>query len=106
ALCGGSAGPLGAINDGLRAGANGYPSDMASTSASDPFRAHTKISTARGERVVYRLDAVLGAAQAASLPYSIKVLLEACLRNVDGFVVEESHVKRLAPSNRAHVGGG
>ena len=33
---------------------------MASTSASDPFGARTRISTALGERVVYRLDAGLG----------------------------------------------
>jgi aconitate hydratase len=77
---------------------------MASTPASDPFGARTRISTALGERVVYRLDAVLGAAQAASLPYSIKVLLEACLRNVDGFVVEEAHVKKLAAYDGRKVG--
>ena len=39
---------------------------MASTSESDPFGARTRISTALGERVVYRLDAVLGAPPAAS----------------------------------------
>ena len=34
---------------------------------------------------VYRIDV-------ATLPYSIRVLLEACLRNVDGFVVDEKDV--------------
>ena len=62
-------------------------------STNDPFGARTRIETPLGPRVVYRLDAVLGAAQAAALPYSIKVLLEACLRHQDGFVVEEGHVK-------------
>ena len=70
----------------------------------DPFGARTRIQTPLGERVIYRLDAVLGAAQAAALPYSIKVLLEACLRNLDGFVIEEGHVKALAGYDARHVG--
>jgi aconitate hydratase A / 2-methylisocitrate dehydratase len=70
----------------------------------DPFGARTRIQTPLGERVVYRLDAVLGAAQAEALPYSIKVLLEACLRNVDGFVIEEGHVKSLAGYDGRRVG--
>jgi aconitate hydratase len=62
----------------------------------DPFGARARVSTPLGERVVYRLDAVLGAAQREALPYSIKVLLESVLRNLDGFVVEEAHVRALA----------
>ncbi len=69
-----------------------------------PFGARTRIQTALGERAVCRLDAVLGADQAASLPYSIKVLLEACLRNLDGFVIEAGHVKALAAYDARRVG--
>ena len=70
----------------------------------DPFGARARIQTALGERVVYRLDAVLGDAQAGALPYSIKVLLEACLRNLDGFAIDESHVKALAGYDARNVG--
>jgi aconitate hydratase len=74
------------------------------TSTNDPFGARTRIDTPLGQRVVYRLDALLGRDAAASLPYSIKVLLEACLRNLDGFVVEEDHVKALAGYDARRVG--
>jgi aconitate hydratase len=70
----------------------------------DPFGARARIQTALGERVVYRLDAVLGEAQARALPSSIKVLLEACLRNLDGFAIDESHVKALAGYDARSVG--
>src|SRR4029079_16776973 len=38
----------------------------------------------------------LGIAKLADLPFSIKVLLESCLRNVDNFQVNEADVSRLA----------
>ena len=62
----------------------------------DPFKARTTLSTPLGDRVIYKLDAVRGVGEVDSLPYSIKVLLEACLRNLDNFVVTEDHVKALA----------
>ena len=37
----------------------------------------------------------------ATLPYSIRVLLEACLRNLDGFVVHEDDILNLARWNAA-----
>jgi aconitate hydratase A / 2-methylisocitrate dehydratase len=70
----------------------------------DPFGARSVIDTPLGARAIYRLDAVLGDAAAAALPYSIKVLLEACLRHVDGFVVEEGHVEALAAYDGKRVG--
>ena len=62
--------------------------------APNPFSARQTITTPLGERAVYRLDALqkagaAGPAGVESLPYCIKVLLEACLRNVDGHVVTE-----------------
>ncbi len=56
----------------------------------DPFGART----AFGDYVIYRLSAV--APDLARLPFSIRVLLEAALRNCDGFLVTEDDVKRLA----------
>ncbi len=76
---------------------------------SNPFSARETITTPLGERVVYRLGALqkAGAASAAgidSLPYCIKVLLEACLRNVDGHVVTEDDVRALAAYDATSVG--
>jgi aconitate hydratase len=55
---------------------------------------------------MYRLDALerAGLGRMSSLPYSIRVLLESVLRNVDGFAVSEEHVQALAawsPAARA-----
>ena len=64
-----------------------------------------------GEHYIYRLDtlAANGLAPALNrLPFSIKILLEAVLRNCDGYLVTEDDVKRLAhwsPSAAAGAGG-
>jgi aconitate hydratase len=70
----------------------------------DPFRARDVISTPLGERAIYRLDALgeLGAIE--TLPYSIKVLLESCLRNYDGRVVTEDHLRSLARYDARNAG--
>jgi aconitate hydratase len=70
----------------------------------DSFGARTSIETPLGPRVVHRLDAVLSPDQARSLPISVKVLLESCLRNLDGFVVDEGHVQALAGYDARSVG--
>ena len=62
--------------------------------SNDPFSAISTLKTSSGQVQMYRLDAL--GTQVASLPFSIKVLLESCLRNVDGFVVTEDDVRRLA----------
>jgi aconitate hydratase len=52
-----------------------------------------------GEFYIYRLDALAHAGLAPGLdrlPFSIKVLLEAVLRNCDGYLVTEDDVRRLA----------
>ena len=61
----------------------------------DPFSALAQIDTPLGQRTVYRLDALREVGPVDALPYSIKVLLEACLRNVDDFVVTQDHVRAL-----------
>ncbi|WP_428388398.1 aconitate hydratase AcnA [Mucisphaera sp.] len=73
-------------------------------SSQDPFGARETISTALGERTVYRLDSLRGVGAVETLPYSIKVLLESALRSVDGFVVTEDHVKAIATYNAKSVG--
>ncbi len=67
----------------------------------DPFNARATISTPLGDRAIYRLDAL---PDVDTLPYSIKVLLESVLRNVDGHVVTEDDVKALASYSKEHVG--
>ena len=62
----------------------------------DPFKARDTIQTPLGDRVVYKLDACRGIGEIETLPYSIRVLLEACLRNHDGFVIDDEHVKAIA----------
>jgi aconitate hydratase len=69
--------------------------------SADPFGAQTRLKTNRGEFTIYNLkklaDAKVG--PIATLPYSIRVLLEACLRKLDNFIVTEAHVTDLANWN-------
>ena len=71
---------------------------MAAANANNPFGASAALKTQGGTVQVYRLDALgkQGIGHVERLPYSIKVLLEAVLRNVDGFSVHEEDVTRLA----------
>jgi aconitate hydratase len=68
------------------------------------LNAKQTISTALGDKTIYRLDALRDIGDIDRLPYSIKVLLEACLRNVDDFVVTEDHVRQLATYDAKNVG--
>ncbi len=67
-------------------------------STSDPFGVVQKLSTAAGEVTYYSLPklAAAGVGHIETLPISIRVLLEALLRNVDEFVVTSDDVKKLA----------
>ncbi|HID21749.1 MAG TPA: aconitate hydratase, partial [Planctomycetaceae bacterium] len=64
----------------------------------DPFGAESKLKTSGGEVTIFRLRKLTeeGVGDIDRLPYSIRVLVEACLRNVDGFVVTAEDVTRLA----------
>ena len=68
------------------------------TDAHDPFRARTELEGAAEPTIYYRLAALedAGIGHISRLPFSIKVLLEALLRQVDGFAVTEEDVRRLA----------
>jgi len=75
----------------------------------DPFGAKDTLKTKHGSYTIYRLDKLadidgVSPTQIERLPYSIKVLLESVLRNVDGHVVREEDVKKLAAYNAKNVG--
>ncbi|MCB9528488.1 MAG: aconitate hydratase AcnA [Myxococcales bacterium] len=72
----------------------------------DPFKAARYIDTPRGRLKIYALDALrdAGVGHVDRLPYSIKVLLEAVLRNLDDFAVTEDHVRALASYDAKDVG--
>jgi aconitate hydratase len=74
----------------------------------DPFNATQSLPTPIGDLTVYRLGRLkeLGLGDVDRLPYSIKVLLEAVLRNVDGFAVTEEHVKTVAQYDAKNPGDG
>ena len=59
------------------------------------------ISTPLGERKVYRLDS-LGSLEA--MPYSIRVLLESCLRHCGNGIVTDKDVQALASYDATNVG--
>lgn len=59
------------------------------------------ISTPLGERKVYRLDS-LGALE--TMPYSIRVLLESCLRNSGNGIVTQEDVQSIASYDATNVG--
>jgi aconitate hydratase len=70
-------------------------------STANPFGSRATLKTKGGDVTMFRLDALskLGIGHLDKLPFSIKVLLEACLRNCDNFEVSENDVKLLAAWN-------
>ncbi len=70
----------------------------ASSLKTDPFGARDTFDTGEGTAGIYRLSKLeeAGLAKIDSLPFSIRILLESCLRNCDGYVVSEEDVKNLA----------
>jgi aconitate hydratase len=67
-------------------------------SSKNPLGARAKFDTGNGEAYIYRLDKLeqAGLGHISRLPFSIKVLLEAVLREVDGYIVVEEDVHKLA----------
>jgi aconitate hydratase len=64
----------------------------------DSFAARDTFDTGGGRAGIYRLSKLedAGLCRVATLPYSIRILLEAVLRTCDGFSVTEDDVKNLA----------
>ena len=76
------------------------------TDSKNPWNAKKKFQSDKGEYTAYSLKALeeAGLGEIDKLPYSIKVLLESCLRNLDGHTVTEEHVEALAKYNAKDVG--
>lgn len=68
---------------------------MSAATGHNPFSAQSVIDTPSGQKTIYRLDALNKMASVDHLPYSIKVLLEACLRNCDGHLVTAKDVEAV-----------
>ncbi|MAU10714.1 MAG: aconitate hydratase AcnA [Anaerolineaceae bacterium] len=66
--------------------------------SNDPFGARSTFDTGNGSAAIYRLDALIeqGIGNVEKLPFSIKILLENALRNVDGVQVSEDDVRNIA----------
>ncbi|MBN1219925.1 MAG: aconitate hydratase AcnA [Anaerolineae bacterium] len=60
--------------------------------------ARTTFNTGQGEAYLYRLDKLEkdGLGNISQLPFSIKILLEAVLREIDGYIITEENVQKLA----------
>jgi aconitate hydratase len=76
------------------------------SASTDPFGARDTLETIHGTVAVHRLDR-LGrsvGSDPARLPYVVRILLEALLRQCDGFLVTPEDVRRLAAWNAAAPG--
>ena len=64
----------------------------------DTFGARTTVAAGGAEGTVYRIQQLEedGIADVSRLPYSIKILLEAALRQCDGFEITREDVERIA----------
>src|SRR6266511_941224 len=81
-------------------------SKMMSDVLSDPFGARTSLDVGGHKYIIYRLDrlAAQAGADLTKLPFSVKVVLEALLRNIgDGFTTAED-VRALAQWTPASAG--
>jgi aconitate hydratase len=77
----------------------------ANTNSKNPFGAESKLSSLAGDLNIFRLNrlAELKLGDIDRLPFSIKVLLESCLRNTDNYEVSERDVRQLAAWNALAV---
>jgi len=73
--------------------------------ASDAFGAKQTLTVGRETYTYYRIRTLedKGLAKIGSMPYSIRVLLEAQLRNLDGFIVTNDDISGLAGYNATNV---
>jgi aconitate hydratase len=68
------------------------------TNITNPFGALSTLSSKAGDFQYFRLNRLeqMGLGDQDRIPFSIKVLLESCLRNFDNFIVGEEDVRNLA----------
>ena len=64
------------------------------------FGAAAELKTKHNKYKIYRLDKLTEHGAIDKLPYSIKILLENVLRNVDGRIVKDDDVIKLAGYDR------
>ncbi len=69
--------------------------------STDPFGARQVIETPLGTRTIARLDVF---EDVKTIPYSVRVLLESALRNLDGHTVREQDVARIAAYDPTNPG--
>ncbi|MEM9084207.1 MAG: aconitase family protein, partial [Planctomycetota bacterium] len=71
----------------------------------NPFNSRKTLTTSAGDHAYYDLGALIdqNIGHVEKLPFSIRVLLESMLRNVDGFVVNQDDVVGLANWNAKEV---
>ena len=71
------------------------------------FGAEAILNSKAGDLKIYRLDALTkaGIGHVDKLPFSIKVLLESCLRNLDNFEVGEEDVVEGKDDGPKEAGG-
>jgi len=74
---------------------------MSQSPSTDLFGARAMLKASGGEVAIYRLNRLeeSGVAKISHLPFSIKVLLEAALRQCDEFAITSDDVKRIANWN-------
>lgn len=65
-------------------------------SASNPFGSKATLNTKSGAHTIFKLGALSHIADISKLPFSIRILLESCLRNVDGFSIRDEDVEKIA----------
>ncbi len=67
----------------------------------NPLNSRDTLSTMAGDLAIFRLDRLEadGIGAVSTLPFSVRVLLEAALRNLDGYQVREEDVAALANWN-------
>ncbi|HEX8340871.1 MAG TPA: aconitate hydratase AcnA [Tepidisphaeraceae bacterium] len=65
----------------------------------DPFGAKSTLTAGGGTYTIYDLQKLSAVGPLDKLPFSIKVLLESCLRNLDNFIVNPDDVTRLVNWN-------
>jgi aconitate hydratase len=67
----------------------------------EPSNGRVTITTPLGDRVVYPLDSI---GSLETMPYSIRVLLESCLRHCGNGIVTDEDVQKLASYDATNVG--
>ncbi|MFT8316984.1 MAG: aconitate hydratase AcnA [Sporolactobacillus sp.] len=77
--------------------------DKKTAKQKDFFHARQTFTSGRKAYTYYQLDALKPFGDIARLPYSIKVLLEAVLRQCDGTVIKKEHVENLAKWGTAEL---